>query len=58
MVTPPKLIFYVSMIVVLINLFKVFFNKEYGEDEVIITMGAIAYIVVYLIAYVIINYGR
>ena len=55
MITPPLLIFYLSIIVLLINIFKVFFNKKYSEDEVIITIVAIIYIAVYLVVYLLVN---
>ncbi len=56
MITPPTLLFYISLGVLLIGWFKVFFKHEkVSEDEVFVVIGAGVYIFVYLVVWSIMN---
>ena len=55
MPTPPTIIFYLSIIIILFYLYGLFIKQESSEDGSIVFIGAGLYILVYLIAYAMIN---
>ena len=58
MITPPQIIFYLSVIIILGRIFKIFFNKESNTDEDIIGIVAGLYVVAYIITYMLLNYSQ
>ncbi len=58
MITPPQIIFYLSLIIILGRIYKIFFNKETNVEEELISIVAGIYLFMYLIVYMIINYSQ
>ena len=57
MITPPLLIFYLSVVVLLMGISRLLFKRDYGEEIIGISIGAGLYIFAYLIIYMMINFG-
>lgn len=57
MITPPTLIFYLCILIITIIVGKFIFKDDWNNDEFIVAIIACAYIFIYLLIYLIINFA-